>query len=600
MSSTRPNQTLGDWVAIALSPALIMGLVGSLAFFLVEVLYRADGEWKGRLQYILFFFVFGSVLVGRISLLAEARSRAWIYGGILAFLTFLALLRFVDYPEEGGVKELAPLINLFLVVVVWWTTNRITRDCTNVDDDTEAEAQGLLQAAGLEERPEEEPEDEPDQKLTLWQRWKKYREGRAKKRPLGVWVVYFSLAALPLFGLGQALVPLTDPSRRRFCFWLMTVYVACGLGLLMTTCFLGLRRYLRQKRLQMPAAMTGTWLTVGGGLLVALVVLGALLPRPHAEYSLAEAVGARATKRKASQYAQKGGPTGEGEGKPGQARPEGKAGDGQPVQGKQPGKDGQGKAQGKGEQGEPGKEGPKDEGTEKGEKGPESEEKQGEKGEGKGPQGEKAEKGKDGKGKGGSSRSRQLTRVSETMGRIAPVLKWIVFGVLAAVFLFVALRSGLRFLANFSDWVRRLLEAWHNFWANLFGRRKQAAGPAGAGEEREEAEAPAGLPFAHFANPFETGRADALSARELVRYTFAALEAWAREHDLGRRPGETAQELAERVAGEVPALEAEVRRLAALYARAAYGPGGMPANTAEVVRAFWGRLERVAAAPLSA
>ena len=45
-SSGRPNQTVADYVTILLSPALIMGLVGSLVFFLLEVLYKSDGEWR--------------------------------------------------------------------------------------------------------------------------------------------------------------------------------------------------------------------------------------------------------------------------------------------------------------------------------------------------------------------------------------------------------------------------------------------------------------------------------------------------------------------------------------------------------------------------
>jgi hypothetical protein len=107
-------------------------------------------------------------------------------------------------------------------------------------------------------------------------------------------------------------------------------------------------------------------------------------------------------------------------------------------------------------------------------------------------------------------------------------------------------------------------------------------------------------PFADFSNPFDSGMAGKLGARDLVRYTFAAVQAWAREHDLGREPGETSQEFAERVIAEFPALEADLRRLVTLYAYAVYGPGAMPANTVELVRQFWERLERVAVAPLSA
>ncbi len=52
MPSDRPNQTLADYVAIAISPALIMGLVGSLVFFLQEILYSESGPYKAKLQWI--------------------------------------------------------------------------------------------------------------------------------------------------------------------------------------------------------------------------------------------------------------------------------------------------------------------------------------------------------------------------------------------------------------------------------------------------------------------------------------------------------------------------------------------------------------------
>ncbi len=74
-----------------------------------------------------------------------------------------------------------------------------------------------------------------------------WRRSRGKHTP-GVWVLYFSLAALPLFGIGQHWVPAADVGRRRYVFSLLLVYVASALALLVTTSFLGLRRYLRQRR----------------------------------------------------------------------------------------------------------------------------------------------------------------------------------------------------------------------------------------------------------------------------------------------------------------------------------------------------------------
>ena len=58
MAKDREPPSLADFVVTALSPILIMGLVGSLAYFLLEVLYA--GQWPDRLRWTLFFFVVGA------------------------------------------------------------------------------------------------------------------------------------------------------------------------------------------------------------------------------------------------------------------------------------------------------------------------------------------------------------------------------------------------------------------------------------------------------------------------------------------------------------------------------------------------------------
>src|SRR5581483_332743 len=132
-----------------------------------------------------------------------------------------AMQKFVEYPR--GLARSAPLINLGLVILTWWCAHRLTWDCTHLDDKVGASGEGLLQAAGLESV--EEPE--PATSIERYQKKQKSEEG--KRRTPGVWVVYFSLAALPLFGLGQSLIPPDEVGRRRYTFWLMVIYVGSGL-----------------------------------------------------------------------------------------------------------------------------------------------------------------------------------------------------------------------------------------------------------------------------------------------------------------------------------------------------------------------------------
>src|SRR5437764_7282670 len=186
MAADREPPTLADYAVIAVSPALIMLMVGSLVFFLVTVL--PTGDYKERLLYTSFFFVFGAVLVARISIQLDA-ARATFYGVGLAVVTFLAMSAYVDYPSGTRLKSFGWLVNLGLMGVIWWSAHKLTWDCTHIDEKREASGRGVLAAAGLdadakqgsepagsrEPKTSEEPADEP-------QRGKKKKKRRKKSR----------------------------------------------------------------------------------------------------------------------------------------------------------------------------------------------------------------------------------------------------------------------------------------------------------------------------------------------------------------------------------------------------------------------------------
>src|SRR5437588_1563493 len=161
-SKEKPEQSLADYVTIALSPVLIMALVGSLVFFLLEIVYV--GQYSERLQWELFFFVFGMVLISRIAI-EQGSEKAGIYGIGLGIVVFLALQAFIEYPPGTPTASFGWLINLVLMVIIWWCTNKLVWDCTYIDDKVDASGKGVLEAAGLDDTggdaegsaPEEEP-----------------------------------------------------------------------------------------------------------------------------------------------------------------------------------------------------------------------------------------------------------------------------------------------------------------------------------------------------------------------------------------------------------------------------------------------------------
>src|SRR4051794_3241999 len=96
MPADREPPTLADYAVTAVSPALIMLMVGSLVFFVVTVL--PTGDYQGRLLYTSFFFVIGAVLVARIAIEIDS-ARAAGYGLGLGLVVFLAMNAYVDYPS---------------------------------------------------------------------------------------------------------------------------------------------------------------------------------------------------------------------------------------------------------------------------------------------------------------------------------------------------------------------------------------------------------------------------------------------------------------------------------------------------------------------
>jgi hypothetical protein len=628
MAKKAPAKTLGDYLGTAVGPVLIMALVGSLVFFLLEVLYV--GHYQGRLQWILFFFVFGAVLIARISMQTEIAGRAGLYGLVLGGLVWLALLIYVDYRDSGAYGW---AVNAVLIAIIWWCAHRLTWDCTLIDDTVDASGAGLLEVAGLEKAPgtadggvarpaPSAGQAEPPEKkrkaaeashpfLAWWDRYRHFQEERGRRpHAPGVWVVYFSLAALPLFGLGQALIPEEAAGRRRYTFLLLVIYVTSGLGLLLTTSFLGLRRYLRQRGMTMPASLAGVWVTVGAALIAGLLLVGVLLPRPDGDTRWLEWAGVKGTERKASPYDLKGDSPGQGEGRrsaKGQKGQKGaKAGDQKGAQaGKEQGGDAKGKAEGGGKDGKS-RETKGKGGEGRGDSGghgrvPEENDPPDDEDEGQRP--ERGDASETGSNEESQAPANPVAHTATSLiEHVSPVVKWILYIVLGLAAAYVLFRVGwtwLKFLANFTYWAQKLLAALRSMWQELLGwlyGRPEAASAGSNGSVPPVVR----RPFAAFRDPFLDGSAEHRSRAELIRYSFDALQAWAWERDLGRQPGETPLEFAHRLGEEYAALDADARRLVSLYARLAYAPGAPAANCLDILRQFWQQLTDVSERPLSA
>jgi Domain of unknown function (DUF4129) len=327
-----------------------------------------------------------------------------------------------------------------------------------------------------------------------------------------------------------------DLAARRAGFIYLFVYVAAALGLLLTTSFLGLRRYLRQRYLEMPGVIAFGWVRFGAGVAVLVLVGALLLPRPGANetwVSLRYHIDHQL--RAASNFAMKLGPHGKGEGRAGNETSEQakNASDAKSPEGKE-------KSSTPGENGKASS--------------------------GEGP------------------KSKPSVDNSERVYHLIRILFVLVVALAAAWWLFHKRALLLQMARGF--WA-----ALAKFFRDLFGiftfQKRQ-----GQPSEGQQAKRPL---FESYHNPFLTGGEDSWTHEQLVLYSFGALQAWAEERGIKPRPEQTAREFCEEVGSHFPDINAELFGLSFLYGHAAYGESAPAKYDLEPVKSLWQFFNRGAA-----
>jgi len=275
------------------APMCRLLLILTVVVFLLQVIYA--GKFEGGFRWVLVWFVIASVLITRISI-EQGSQTASAFGTALGIATAMVTMLFA--PEtKSGVNSV--FIVWGLMVLIWWCSSKLTWDCTLIDDSQDASGEGLLHAAGLHTAEPDGGEDSHHSDaggdtdtvyatVPVWERILFNRPVRPDKpHSPGMWIVYVSLIGLPVMGVGQRWL---EKDEQALGFALLFAFVASAMGLLLTTSFLGLRRYLRQRNLQMPGNVTRSWLITGTVLLVGILLGSLLVPRPDATYSLGSVV----------------------------------------------------------------------------------------------------------------------------------------------------------------------------------------------------------------------------------------------------------------------------------------------------------------------
>ena len=519
MTPLKPSKTPADYLVIGISLVLIMLLVGSLCFFLIEVFFQ--GETIGSVRWVMFWFVMAVVLVSRIGI-EQGTGYAAVYGLGLAAATWLYLVRI--HP--------AFILGMVLLGIVWWCAHKLTWDCTLIEDDEDASGSGLLQTAGQWKKaaPPEPPKNIAPK--TIAAKATKEKKKSAVPHPPGLWVVYFSLAALPLFGVGQVLLPRDDAAARHAGFNYLFLYVLAAMGLLLTTSFLGLRRYLRQRYLPMPPMIAFGWIRFGVGL-AAFVLIGALLlPRPgagEAWLNMRRDVDYRL--HQASDYALRFSPHGSGQGRSGnQSDKSSPPGDAtatakqpQPGQGQSPAPNPNGTAQNQ-----------------------------------------------------GAPSHQPSLPAAAPLYHLFKILFLIAIVVVVGWILFT--RRDLIFQA-----LKSIAASIAKFFRDLFSFGSFFNKTAGSAEPRT----PARRPFAKFRNPFLAGQDANWTHARLIMYSYDALRAWAEEKGIAPRPQQTAREFCAEVSERFPEINTELSQFSVLYGQAAYTTTAAEGRDLEPVKSLW-------------
>ncbi|MEE2844137.1 MAG: DUF4129 domain-containing protein [Planctomycetota bacterium] len=570
------KKTTIDYMVIAISPILVTCMVCSLALFLSAVFHPSPFE--SRINLVIIFYSVATVGIARISI-EEGKDKAVLYAIPLALVTFIAFSIFS--PADGPLFYLAPFVRIGIIAITWWSAHKLTWDSTVIFDHEDSSGQGLLQKVGLDSDTRDPSDRKPKDAATVnggswFERW---QVNRKKPHTPGVWVIYYSLAAMPLFGLGQTFIQVGHQELRTFCFQLGCIYVGSGLGLLMTTSFLGLRRYLRHRDIEMPPAMANMWLTVGS-IVIGILMVGALiLPRPgngpsldfltdtfdSDDYETSEhAIGNDGFEsgpngnQSSNENSERSSGEGEQSGESGQGDEQGNS------EGEQSGESGQGDEQGNGGGEQSGESGQGDEqGNGEGNQQAQESESQ--------PEQNSAQQ--------SPQQSTSNSQILKNMGKFLSLLIWIVTGIALLYFLY----------RNRKSLLKAASEMWHGFWewlSNLFSGTSNETVAVTTATFETAAERP--QPFASFNNPFQGTLK--MSPREVIHYSFQALEAWAYEKGIERREDQTPNEFTREVAYNAKTIGTNIEQLGKLYSQEAYAPNSVANSHLPELQAFWSVL----------
>lgn len=308
-SPIRPyqNRSATDMLLSFLTPLMILVMVASVIFFLLDVRYVYTEVHDWYLRWFAFWFVFGVVALNRL-IARDGKEESVLYIAGMALVVILFTFATTTGFDVGSISRnfmnqphVAIGFNLTVVAFIWWLTNRLTHECC-VDENPSAGDIGILTGTARRVRKAIQREAAPStRRLELPDGmseiapvdpldWKKPERTSPKptvsaaerlpKRHPGISIFYFSVPVMAIFALGQRIVQHGGEPMILAGHFYVACYTVAALSLLMLSSLAGLREYFRERRIRLPGGLGPFWIGLGL-VLIAMVLFGAVaLPMP--------------------------------------------------------------------------------------------------------------------------------------------------------------------------------------------------------------------------------------------------------------------------------------------------------------------------------
>ena len=285
-----------DFLIEATIPVLIIGLIWTVVAFAISIKGVFYPEQVQTLRIVFFLYVMGAVLVNRIAGYYGESEKAAMYSILLVGVMALFALTFSGrYGAIFGGADAGEGLwaNLSLVVVIGLASYKIAREsCLDIKD-TETEKSAIQLKSELhaqrdwyrrmeqeEEQERKRLEEEEKENIPV----PAHEPARLPRKHPGIWIIYFSLFSMVVFAVGQRLMPEDNFEFYARTFAYLAANLLCALALLLLTTLSALRFHCWEKKALVPPGMGWFWTLGGAALILVVVSLASLPPRPVPEY----------------------------------------------------------------------------------------------------------------------------------------------------------------------------------------------------------------------------------------------------------------------------------------------------------------------------